>query len=268
MSESVERRLLFGSVAERYDRYRPSYPATMVDAIIDYAGVVAGDRALEVGAGTGIATRQFAARGLAITAVEPDGAMAAVASQRAATDGTSVEVQIADFEHAVLDPHSFKLLYSGTAWHWVTPERRYALAGDALASGGALAAFWNRPVWENAAVRPGLDRAYAGLAEAFAEIYPGPMNPTVDPFVITADDWQRELAEHPEFTDLRTGSFSATEVYTRDQYLGLLGTHSDHILLAPGDRERLLEGVGTAIDEVGGSFELTYEALLCLARLR
>jgi SAM-dependent methyltransferase len=268
VADSVERRLVFGSVAERYDRHRPGYPPEMVDAILEYGGLNAGDRALEVGAGTGIATRLFAARGLRITAIEPDSAMAAVASQRAATDGTSVDVQLKDFEHAELEDAGYRLLYAGTAWHWVTPDSRYVLAARVLASGGALAAFWNRPVWTGNPVRPGLDRAYRPVSGAFAKIFPGPMHPDADATVMRAADWEHELAAAPAFTDLQTATFRWQQPYARDEYIGLLGTHSDHILLPEADRERLFEGVAAAIDELGGSFELTYEVLLCLARRR
>ncbi len=33
----VDRRLSFGSVAERYDALRPAYPEAAVDAVLDYA---------------------------------------------------------------------------------------------------------------------------------------------------------------------------------------------------------------------------------------
>jgi SAM-dependent methyltransferase len=112
VTDSVERRLVFGSVAHEYDRNRPSYPPEMVDHVLAYAGAGPGDRALEVGAGTGIATRLFAAQGLVITAVEPDPAMAAVASERVVGAGASVDLQITDFENAEFDPHSFQLVYA------------------------------------------------------------------------------------------------------------------------------------------------------------
>ncbi len=262
----MERRLVFGSVAERYDRHRPGYPPEMVDEIVEYGGLSAGDRALEVGAGTGIATRIFSARGLQITAIEPDSAMAAVASQRAAIDGTSVDLQLKDFEHAELEDGGYRLLYSGTAWHWVSPESRYLLAARVLAPGGAFAAFWNRPVWSGNPVQPGLDRAYGAVSEAFAQIFPGPMHPNADATVIRAADWEAELAAAPTFTDLQTATFRWVQTYARDDYVALLGTHSDHILLPDADRQLLFTGVAAAIDELGGSFDLTYEVLLCLAR--
>ncbi len=56
--------------------------------------------------------------------------------------------------------------------------------------------------------------------------------------------------------------------YTTAEYVALLGTHSDHILLPDSAREVLFSGVGAAIDAAGGSFELAYQTLLCLARRR
>ena len=75
---AVEQRLVFGEVAEQYDRARPSYPDELFDAIIEHGGLHAGDAALEIGAGTGKATRGFVARGLAVHALEPSPGMARV----------------------------------------------------------------------------------------------------------------------------------------------------------------------------------------------
>ena len=67
----VERALSFGGAAAAYERFRTGYPDELVDKVLEYA-----DRpvrtALEIGAGTGKATRVFAARGIAVTATEPD----------------------------------------------------------------------------------------------------------------------------------------------------------------------------------------------------
>jgi SAM-dependent methyltransferase len=132
VSADAERRLSFGSVAEQYDRHRPGYPPQLVDDILTYADAHAGDRALEVGAGTGRATLMFAQRGLKVMALEPDVDMAAVASERAATAGLTIDMITSDFETAfeahALPEHAFKLLFSGTAWHWVTPSLRNELA--------------------------------------------------------------------------------------------------------------------------------------------
>lgn len=64
----------FGDDAEQYDRARSSYPAELVDDLVD-PGV---HRVLDVGCGTGIAARLIAARGCAVYGVEPDARMAAL----------------------------------------------------------------------------------------------------------------------------------------------------------------------------------------------
>src|SRR3954468_21450207 len=66
-----------GAAAADYDKYRPRYPDQLVD---DVVATLSGRRVLEVGAGTGIATAAFAARGMAMTCLEPDAEMAAMLS--------------------------------------------------------------------------------------------------------------------------------------------------------------------------------------------
>ncbi|GIF03954.1 class I SAM-dependent methyltransferase [Actinoplanes siamensis] len=70
------RALSFGPVAEAYERFRPGYPEELFDLVMAYAGHPV-RTALEIGAGTGKATRLFARPGITVTATEPDPAMLA-----------------------------------------------------------------------------------------------------------------------------------------------------------------------------------------------
>lgn len=270
VSSDHRRRLSFGSVAPQYDRHRPGYPAEMVDAVIGYASLEPGDRVLDVGAGTGHATLLFAARGFRLTAIEPDSEMAAVASQRAATAGLSIEVLDTDFERARLPERAFKLLASGTAWHWVRPQLRNHLAARVLVPGGALAPFWNRAQWRDNPLRAGFDRIYHEVGEEFDAWPRGPMNPFGAPAEIKdGREWlEAEFRGDHDFTELDARLYDWRQRYTTAEYLGLLGTHSDHITLPTAARERLFGGIGAIIDAAGGSFELGYQTLLCLARRR
>lgn len=129
--------LLFGSVAERYERYRLGYPDELRAAVFGYAGGPVG-AALEVGAGTGKATRLFASSGLAVTALEPDPEMATVLART--TRGLPVEPLVASFED-FRTQRRFDLLYAGAAWHWTDPGTRWAKAVELLAPGGVIALF-------------------------------------------------------------------------------------------------------------------------------
>jgi predicted RNA methylase len=66
---------MFGLVAADYERYRMGYGRDVIDAVLAYAGRPVAS-ALEVGAGTGKATRAFATRGIRVAALEPDPEMA------------------------------------------------------------------------------------------------------------------------------------------------------------------------------------------------
>lgn len=56
----------FEAVADEYDAARPSYPPGVYDSLARLDGL----RVLDVGAGTGIATRQLLARGASVIAVD------------------------------------------------------------------------------------------------------------------------------------------------------------------------------------------------------
>src|SRR5688572_29876104 len=95
-----EQARVFGEVAELYDEVRAGYPSGLVAAVVEYAGAPERLRefgVVEIGAGTGKATRGFAGLGVPITCVEPDPAMAAVLRDRLAAQ-PNVRVVTSRFE--------------------------------------------------------------------------------------------------------------------------------------------------------------------------
>ena len=64
------RALSFGAAASAYERFRPGYPAQLVDTVLAYSDQPIRS-ALEIGAGTGKATRIFAERGIGAATIEP-----------------------------------------------------------------------------------------------------------------------------------------------------------------------------------------------------
>jgi SAM-dependent methyltransferase len=242
----------FGAVAELYDRVRPSYPPALVDALL-----ADGPRlALDIGCGTGIAAALLAARGCAVLGVEVDERMAGVARSR------GIEVEVAQFERWDARGRLFDLAVAGQAWHWIDPIAGAQKAATLLAPGGRLGLFWNfgAPPRE--------------LAELFAPVYAW-LAPGVESYSVLlggqdarADTAVAGIAASAAFDAAEVSSFAWTRTHDTAQWLELLQTHSDHQALAPARRERLLQAVGEAVESVGGSFEMPYEAILVSARRR
>jgi SAM-dependent methyltransferase len=261
---AAQRRLAFGSVAELYDSARPSYPAALIDEVLELAPEAGLRRALEVGSGTGKATVLFAQRGVPVLGLEPSAGMAAIA-RRNCERFESVRIEESEFETWEPRGERFPLLFSGQAWHWTAPEVRYVKAKEVLEPGGLLAPFWNRPVWARSTLREQLDQAYQ---RAVPELTPGesrPMHPGRWAPEPLGTNWDEEIGGSDGFERPEVRSYEWRATYTTEEYLRLLQTHSDHIVLADDRRAALLDAVGEVLERNGGGLELDYIASLCLA---
>jgi SAM-dependent methyltransferase len=226
----------FGAVAAAYDRYRPGYPADLVDALVDLAP----RRVLDVGCGTGKAARLLTARGLDVLGVEPDPAMAAVAR----THGLRVEVGA--FESWDAAGRTFDLITCAQAWHWIEPRAGAAKASRLLTPGGTLALMWN------------FDEPAEDVRQAFDEVY-ARLAPELGPLVAAGADrpaqrpYERDLRASGRFAFVRTQTYPWQRELTVDHWLGVLGTQSDHLLLGPQRLAALQVALRAALtDTLGG----------------
>jgi SAM-dependent methyltransferase len=127
----------FGQAAEAYDRYRPGYPA----AAVTWALGEQPRRIADLGAGTGILSRQLHQLGHDVIAVEPDEQMRAQLA--AASPGVVVVAGAA--EAIPLADASVDAVVAGQAWHWFDRGRALPEIARVLRPGGTLAAIWNDP---------------------------------------------------------------------------------------------------------------------------
>jgi SAM-dependent methyltransferase len=132
----------FGEQASDYDRYRPRYPESVFDDIVTIAGIGPGAMAIEIGAGTGIATEPLVERGLAVTAIEPSAEMAAVAKAKLADRAQIFVDRFEDYQTS----RSVQLVASFNAWHWVDPTMAVDSVAELIESNGFLALIWTEVV--------------------------------------------------------------------------------------------------------------------------
>lgn len=128
----------FSGRAGAYVRYRPGYPRTAIDAIFDGLGDPARLVAVDIGAGTGIASRLLAERGAHVIAIEPN-----VAMRQAADPHPSIEFREATAERTDLPEASTDLLTCFQAFHWFDSAPTLAEFRRVLKPSGRLAIVWN-----------------------------------------------------------------------------------------------------------------------------
>jgi SAM-dependent methyltransferase len=245
-----EKRTVFGEVAAQYDERRPGYPDAVFDTIIAYGELRAGDRALEVGAGTGKATAGFVTRGLDVLALEPSDGMARVLAAK------RVRVETTSFEDWTVEPATFRLVFAAQSWHWVSPDGRYEKVAAALAPGGTLALFWNKPREFDGGLGAEMDAVYERHAPALR-------SGTVDKWGLDAT--LDEIAATSGFGVPEKRTVTWTQRYTTAEYVGLQETHSDHRMLPEDQRQRLHAAVSELVDAHGGEVDVIYDVELYLA---
>jgi ubiquinone/menaquinone biosynthesis C-methylase UbiE len=142
----------FGAVAATYERARPTYPDTVLAALADRAGVGPGARVLDLAAGTGKLTRQLAALGADVVAVEPSAGMRAACAAAVpgvpALDGTAEAIPAED--------GAVDVVTVAQAFHWFRTGPALDEIARVLRPGGWLAVVrhdppttaWARELWE------------------------------------------------------------------------------------------------------------------------
>jgi SAM-dependent methyltransferase len=240
----------FGAVADLYDRVRPSYPSALVDALVRERP----RRVLDIGCGTGIAGALLDARNCEVLGVEVDERMARIARAR------GLRVEISSFERWDARGRTFELAISAQAWHWIDPVAGAQKAAAALQEGARIGVFWN------------FGHPPPEITDLFAPIY-ARVAPGVEGYSVLLgnNDARAEatvagLAECKRFTPAEVSKFRWSRSQATADWLQNLQTHSDHLALPARQRERLLAAIGEAVDSLGGSFEMSYEAVLVSAR--
>lgn len=200
----------FGAVATEYDAARPSYPDQLFEELERLTGrPLKGADVVDVGAGTGIATRLLAGRGARVIAVEPSPGMAAqlhaVSPEIPLVKGAGDELPLHD---ATAD-----LITYAQAFHWTDQTRSIPEAIRVLRPGGSLALWWNVKDRGAAWVAAQEGRLAAALPSYH---YYGAANAITDqlsPYGLRLGTavlhWERTITVESAITDLRSKSYFA-----------------------------------------------------------
>src|SRR5262245_35997060 len=233
----------FGAAADIYNSARPSYPApAIVWAVGDQPS-----RVLDLGAGTGILTRQLIEHGHTVTAVEPNDQMLATLT----VHSPGASALLGSAEHIPLADGSVDAVVAGQAYHWFDPSMAHDEIARVLRPGGRFAPMWNlRDV----------SVAWVGaLTGVLAQL---------------EDDNRKGLPDYsfgPRFEPVERAEFRHEAGYTADSLIELVRSRS-YYLTSPAERRATIEAqirelAATHPDLAGrNEFTLPYVTVVLRAR--
>ena len=231
-SAAAEPRRSFDRVAEIYHGIRPNYPAPMFE---DLFRLLPGHPAiLEVGPGTGQATRDLLSRGATVHAIEIGPAMAA--KLREALPSPALTITIGDFEEVDVGEHVFDAVFSATAYHWISPKAQVDRPLSVLKPGGVVAIVDLNQV--SSPDDKGFFAAAQPIYERYGEGHAGPQAPernAVDPPI------RRVLRGDRRFLNVEVRTYDWNQTYSAADYRKLMLSYSSTQMMTPTARQGLLD---------------------------
>ncbi len=202
-----------------YDAVRPHYPEDAITHFVEVFGLDARSHALDLGAGTGIFTRQILNRVGRVTAVDPSSSMRATFA--AQTPGVTV---LEGSDDAIpLGDGAVDVVFAAQAFHWFDPRRALPEIRRVLAPGGGLGLLWNERDVEVPWIRD-LNRAMRWDERQ-------PYDASIDFGAIVSSG---------PFVDVTSATFRHEDVLTHNQVLQRVLTTSYITLMPDEERDALL----------------------------
>jgi SAM-dependent methyltransferase len=243
MLDSRER---FSATADLYERYRPSYPAELIDWIVATAALGPRAAVADVGCGTGISARLFADRGFDVIGIDPNEAMLerarAVGGPRYAT-GEATATGLPD--------GSCDLVVAAQAFHWFEVESSLSEFARVLKPTGWCAAFWNAR-----SVEPGFMAEYDALLRLHSREYS-----VIESHERTLD----RLKGSERVRNQRQAEFPSAQRFDREGFFGRVFS-SSYVTHGVPDRPSFERGLGELFERhrIEGFVTLRYRSVgLC-----
>lgn len=254
----MDLRLKFNEDETNYDCFRPPYPDELFQDIKNYSSINEESNSLEIGIGTGQATKSILQTGCSVTAIELGDKLSNFVKNKF-RKYNNFNVINADFMTLPLKSNSYDLVYCATAFHWLPLEEGYRKVNDILKSGSTIALFWNHPF---------PNRKDDISNKVNRQVYDKYCPSDKEIIEFGEKDCERRTRELEQFgfKDVEAKLYHRVRTLTSDSYIALLNTYSDHRALDAKTKDAFEVEMKTSIDEIDGKINIYDTIDLYLAR--
>lgn len=205
----------FTTLADNYARYRPGYSPFVLDAFLALAQ--SGRVCADVGAGTGIWSRQVAAAGAQVVAVEPNDAMRQAGEKQNA--GLDIAWRKGKAEATGLPDASCDMVCMASSFHWPDFDAAVREFHRILKPGGLFMALWNTRRFESNPLLAEIEAYLHRLVPELKRVSSGRSE--------FCDSLTDRLRQRQEFADVLYLEGRHAELQSPERYIGLWQSVND-----------------------------------------
>lgn len=249
----------FGEDPDAYDRTRPVAPDSVFDDIVRLTRLRPRSTVVEIGPGTGQATRPLAERGLRVQALEVDPRLALRARQNLA-GFSRVSVRETSFEAWDPDGAVFDLVFACNSFHWVDPHVRFLKAATVLKPHGYLAVLSTPVIVPADASRFWWEVQDDWIAVGAERVDPATKHPDL------VDDLASAVSGSGRFEEPTVTRRRFDVCLTAQDYAANMATQSGVKELGSEAQAELLDRIKHRVEAHGGTLTVNHLAVLTVAR--
>lgn len=246
-AQSQKIRNKFSQLVDAYTKYRRDYPERVYELLHGFCQDK-NSRVLDVGCGTGIVTKQLALYYATVIGTDKEEGMLGAARLNVGSKATFLNTEV---ESMPFEAETFDLVIAASAYHWFN----YELAGKeivrVLKPGGKLCVFWKQQRDKTYANLPIF--AFNNLRQFVADVPRTNKGPI-----------QKELFLTSGFSNVELKEFNFDEIYTVEDALGYIQSHSTYNLLDDSQKEQYMKLNRESINDhlMNGKFIFEYKMVM------
>ena len=248
---------LFDGGVKEYDKFRPNYPEELFEDIIKYSKIDEESALLEIGCGTGQATKSFLDRNFNVLAVEMGENLANFVKKKF-KNYPNFLVTNQDYMSFELKENICDLVFAATSFHWLPKEMALSKIKSELKVGGTLAVFCNHPYPNRLD-----DETNVKNREVYAK-HRG--EKVLKEFSLEDTESFTADLKKAGFINVTSKIYKRVRTLSTEEYIGLIKTYSDHMALSKKEQKAFENDMRKAVNSVGGKINIYDTIDLYLAK--